>query len=111
MKKEEARTLAEIKYESGLTTISFLAILYAAIVLTPATVFTALVAGPAVSVASGYFVAFLFTQLGRIFGRPLSKQELFIIWMSVPTAASDVVFLYILQNAYFRSISPLPWGF
>jgi len=97
----------EKEYEelkSGLTWKSFLGILYAAIVIQPAVILLSLVSGATLSwMAAQWIVVILFVELARIAGHELTQQETFIIWLMAATAAQEFFFLFMVQNAYWRT--------
>ncbi|HID90753.1 TPA: hypothetical protein EYP44_02195 [Candidatus Bathyarchaeota archaeon] len=95
--------------KSGLTWRSFLGILYGAIILMPATVFTNLFTGMNLIAAfgfpaAGFVVAFLFSELARTFGKPLTKQEVFVIWSVSLIAAGEAIAITVFTGFYFRSL-------
>jgi hypothetical protein len=60
----------------------------------------------------GYVIGYIFQELARMSRKPLTKQELFIIWSISSVATGEVVSLWIFQqNFYFRSLSPITWSF
>jgi len=99
---------------SGLTWRSFSALLYASIVMMPATIYANLVAGIGMGAflfpAIGYVVAFLFVEIARLSGRPLTKQEVFIIW-SCSLVATETPFVGTVLHNYYRSLAPITWAF
>ncbi|MGC9086112.1 MAG: OPT/YSL family transporter, partial [Thermoproteota archaeon] len=101
----------EVKYKRGFTLKSFLFILYSSVVLMPAVIFTLLTSGVGIGGNVGFIVVLLSIELVTLLGSSLSKQEIFIIWSCSGIAASDIIFLSLLQNLYFRSISPITWQF
>ncbi|MBO3801922.1 MAG: OPT/YSL family transporter [Thermoproteota archaeon] len=101
----------KISYKRGFTLKSFLFILYSSIVLMPAVIFTLLTSGVGIGGNVGFIVVLLSIELVTLLGSSLSKQEIFIIWSCSGIAASDIIFLSLLQNLYFRSISPITWQF
>jgi hypothetical protein len=113
--EESTDTVEEgITYRSGLTRWSFIAMCYAAIVMQPATLYMSLVSGASVSAGILYGAQFmsilLFTELARIFGKPLTKQEVFIIYTMTASMAAETFWLDFLYNAYLR-VSPIIRGF
>lgn len=101
---------------SGLTWRSFFGILYATILLMPATVFTNLYMGTNIISTfgfpvAGFVTAFLFSELARIFGKPLTKQEVFVIWSVSLIAAGEAISIGVFQGFYFRSLFHGTWAF
>jgi len=104
-------TEAEPKYRNGLTMRSFMAILYSSVFLMPAVIFTTLTSGISVGGNVSFIVTLLAIQIAAIMRSSLTKQELFIIWGCSAVAATDILFLDLLQKLYFRSISSVTWQF
>ncbi len=88
-----------------------LVILYSGMFLMPAIIFSTLTSGVSVGGSISFVVALLAIELAALMGSSLSKQEVFILWSCSGVAATDVIFLSLLQNLYFRSISSVTWQF
>lgn len=87
--------------EEGLTLNSLIAIIYAAVVLQPAAIYLSMTAG--ISIGAGYVAVLLFVELARIFGRPLRRAEVFIIFSMSGMAAASNYFMAMPWNAYIRT--------
>jgi len=90
-------------YKEGLTWRSALAILYASIVFLPATIWVSLTSGAGLGSAIQYTTILLFTEIARLFGSKLTKQEVFIMWSSVGAAGTEAVALALIFNFYYRN--------
>jgi len=102
--------MKEIEFKNGLTLRSFLGIMYSAIVLMPAVIFTYLMTGTNLLgtfsfPVAGFVTALLFTELARIFGKSLTQQEVTIIW-GVSLIAVEAISVQIFMGFYFRSLYP-----
>jgi hypothetical protein len=95
----------------GFTWRSALALLITSLVFTPISIYMQLVAGVASIPAVAIVMAILFSEITRITGNPLSKQELMIIYqMSALATGATTCYLYQVQKSYFMT-SPLAWSF
>ena len=97
---------SEIKYEVGLTWRSWLAILFSACFLMPIVLFYQLVAGQSGIDPAVYITAILFSEIARLFGSQMKKQEVCVIFNTVGQAVAGTAFLGLLFNGYL-TISPL----
>ena len=111
--ENEKPTRTKVSKE-GFTWNSFLGLLFAGVVIYPVILWLSLVAGLAVIGIVAPIVTLLLTEIGRIYRRPLTKQETFVIWTQAPIAAgpnglilfNDAMFMFLLYQAYTRA-SPL----
>jgi len=95
----------------GFTWRSALALLMTSLVFTPISIYIQLVAGVTSIPAIAIVMAILFSEIARLSGNPLSRQELFIIYqMSVLATGATTCYLYQVQKSYFVT-SPLAWSF
>lgn len=106
---------AEGELETGITWRSLLSLVYAAVLLGPIDVFLALymgssflTAGPGYVVAAPalYIFLILFTEISRMFGSPLKRHEVFIMYYLFGFATIETTFITLLQQGYYKS-SPL----
>lgn len=105
----EGENLQEFK--PGFTWRSALAILLTVLVFTPISIYVQLVAGIGSLPAVAILMALIFSEVTRVTGNPLTKQELFIIYqMSALAAGATTCYLYQVQKSYFMT-SPLAWSF
>ena len=91
------------KWKEGFTYRVVFAAIYAAIVLQPIILFSQLYSGVALVGAATYLTLVLFDQIGRLSGKPLSKQELFTLQIAAETAAGDIIFLQLLWFAFLKT--------
>lgn len=102
----EAKTT---KLEEGFTWRSLSAIVYAAVFLAPATLYLSLVAG--VGISAVYVVVILFTEIARIWGKPLKKQEVYVMYTFVGWATGITFFLGNVVFRHYFMTSPIAWSF
>jgi hypothetical protein len=107
MKPDES---AEGSPPSGLTSRSVLAVIFTCVFLLPVVLYLQLVSGALIVGATVYVAAVLFTEIARISGRPLSTQEVFIIYMASSPTLLATPFLEFVFRAYFVN-SPYIAGF
>jgi hypothetical protein len=69
--------------QEGLTAGSLLAVLYAMAVLTPAAIYLQMAIGLGFAASAVYITALLFTEFGRAVGRPMKKQEVFVLYKAI----------------------------
>ncbi len=82
-------------------------IVYTAIVFAPMELFLNWTIGWSIAGAVSYAVILLFTELAYRSGKPLTKAEVYILWVMAGVAAGDAVKIStVLWNVYFVS-SPL----
>jgi len=102
IKREES----VVEYKSGLTWRSWLAVFYSAILFMPIVLFYRLVTGQEGIDPAIFITAILFSEIARIFGSPLTKQEVCVIFNAVGSAVSGGAFLGLLFQGYLAT-SPL----
>jgi len=95
-------------YEPGLTWRSVLGIVFSSAALLPVAMYLQLVSGTVAAPFMVYFTLILFSEFSRIFGSPLTKQELFIIYKLSGIAATALIGQ--VYRAYFVT-SPITWSF
>lgn len=92
-------------FKPGLTRVSLLAIIYAAVVVTPVIIYMSFLTGlPDPARFIPVFVSLLlFTEIGRLTGRYVTKQEAYIIYFMTQIVAFDALYwVGLLVNLYFR---------
>jgi len=106
-----------IVLKPGLTWRTYMALVYAAILVAPIDVFlllhmgtTFLSSGPGFTIAPPalYVILILFTEIARLTMSPLTRQEVFIIYNLLGVAMNEVLFSMLIYQGYFR-ISHLSW--
>jgi len=100
LEKPETRA----KLMPGLTWRTFLAIFFASFVFIPISLYLQLTVG-AVLGGITFIIAILFNELSRMYGRPINRHELFVIYTSTEAAATTWMVTYVYR-AYFVT-SPL----
>lgn len=93
--------------ESGLTWRVVLAILTAAILFIPVSLYLNLISGALSAAIAVTIIAILFSELTRFFGVPLRKQELFVIYSSVAVMNSTLPPYYWLVYRTFYVTTPI----
>ncbi|HIE18880.1 TPA: hypothetical protein EYP75_04050, partial [Candidatus Bathyarchaeota archaeon] len=89
------------EFKSGFTWRSYLAILYAIFIYTPAVIWLSLVTvGIRLVVPITLSTLILFVEFARISGKPLSKHESFII-MSLTGQATGIIFTNLIYRLFF----------
>lgn len=97
---EEATGISNLK--TGLTWRAVFAIMTAALLFIPTSIYLNLVSGSTVAAAAVYVIAILFSEVTRFFGSPLTKQELFIVYTSVGAVASAIpAYYWLIYRAFF----------
>ena len=95
----------KIEFKSGLTKVSMMAVMYAAVIMTPVIIFMALSTGltdPARFIPV-FVTLLLFTEVGRYVGRYISTQEAYIIYfMAELVAFESLYFQGLLMGLYYR---------
>ncbi|MEM0445231.1 MAG: OPT/YSL family transporter [Nitrososphaerota archaeon] len=107
MVTELEKITPEEKLEAGITWRVVLAILTAAVLFIPVSLYLNLISGalsPAIAVT---IIAILFSELTRFFGAPLKKQELFVIYSSVAVMSSTLPPYYWLVYRTFYVTTPI----
>lgn len=93
-------------FRSGFTWRSILAVLYSAVVFTPAVIWISLVTvGVQLGVAIEFCTLFLFIEIARLTGSSISKQEAAVIF-GMTSLAGSTIFLNLIYRVYYRQ-SPL----
>jgi len=95
------------EWKSGLTPRVALSILYAAIVLMPVTIWGELAVGPVRGLT--WTAVILFFWIASLYGKPLTRQELYVMFAAVSTvayAAGPISFTGLIYNAWFAG-SPI----
>ena len=94
-----------VKYHSGFTWRSVLAIVFSAIFLTPVIIFSNLMgAGGGIDIAI-YATIIFFSEIFLFFHQPLTQHEITLIyctaWLPIGTMSGSMIFLNYLYNGYF----------
>ena len=92
------------KIKSGLTFVSMMAILYTIVVFIPAAGYLDLMLGGAMALPVSWFVLILWVELGRVLGRPVSKQEATMVY--IMSATSVFIQNALIYRVFFRD-SPI----
>jgi len=101
------------KIKSGFTLRSILALVIASAIFLPVNTFLSMISGASVANASVYIIAILFVEFSLLLGAPMTKQEIFIVYIMAGLAsggamaglgAGTAVFLnYIFRGYYVNS--------
>ena len=104
--KEEGST----RFRKGLTWRSALALVIASAIFLPINTLLLMISGTTTASASVYILAILFVELSSLMGTPMTKQEIFIVYMMAGMAGGTPVFLNYVYNSYFAR-SFVTWSF
>ena len=100
-----------IRLEKGLTWVTIIALILAAVLFLPTSLYLNLVSGASVAGAAVYVIAIVFSSFGALFGRELKKQELFIIYSVVGAVAGFIPpYYWFVARSYFMK-SPLSYEY
>ncbi len=97
----EAETEKPLK--KGLTWRVILTIIYAAIVFQPVAIWLEWVSGVVIALAIEYTVLLFASTLADFSGKPLSRQEAFIIYATTGTVVLESIFAKIFIYNYYKS--------
>jgi len=106
----ESEEVAESHTLPGLTQRSVLAVIFTTVFLLPVVLYLELVSGAIIVGATVYVAAVLFTEIARISGRPLTTQEVFVIYFASSPQLLAAPFLEFVFRSYFIT-SPYSKGF
>ena len=91
-----------LHFYPGLTWRSFLAMIMAALIFLPASIYLWFAVGSSVSIAATYVTVSLFSALARIYGTELTKQELFIIYSIVGgIGGAQPLYYWLVYRSYY----------
>jgi len=101
------------RLQAGLTWRSILALVFAATLLGPVNIFLYLSAGGYLLTGTSFIIGapavfitiMLFTEMSRLLGAPLRKQEVFIIYNLIPATLAQTIFVDLLFNYFVRNSS------
>jgi len=94
----------------GLTRRSALAVVFTTVFLLPVVLYLQLVSGAIIVGATVYVAAVLFTEIARISGRPMTTQEVFVIYFASSPTILAAPFAEFVFRSYFVN-SPYARGF
>jgi len=92
-----------LPFGSGLTWRSFSVIMYGIIVLLPASIWYQLYTGGNLSSGIQYTMLLFAVEFGFLAGRPIGRQESFMIWMLGHQICFEVISIQWIYAAWFRS--------
>ncbi len=99
-----SNTISEesLQFYPGLTWRSFLAMVMAALIFLPASIYLWFAVGSSVSIAATYVTVILFSALARIYGTELTRQELFIIYSVVGgIGGAQPLYYWLVYRSYY----------
>ena len=100
-------TLAEEEIKSGLTWKVMLALFAAVFLFIPVNIYSFFLTGIIQGSVAVFFITMLITELSRLSGAKLSKQEILLLYYATGWGAAAIpVYYYIIYRAYFVK-SPL----
>jgi len=100
----------EIIMKSGLTWKSVLALIFVTLTILPVNTYLFLISGASIAASAVYITVILLTEISLLIGAPMTKQEIFIIFIMASVAAGSPVFLNSVYRCYYAS-SPIAWSF
>jgi len=101
----EKKKMLQIMYKPGLTWRSLTAIGVGVFFLTPITIYSMLLGAGGLA-AVPWITVLLFSEIFRFIRKPLSKQEITIMWYAIGTGSVGSTFLILLQQGYIAT-SPI----
>ena len=108
---KEVKDQAKPSFRSGLTWRAIMGLIAIALLFIPTNIFMNLSTGMMISTAAIYILAILFSELTRYGARPLSKQEMYIVYSTVGTIAGAVPAYYWLVYRAFFVASPVTYAY
>ena len=99
------------EFRSGLTWRALFAILTAALLFIPINLYLNLVTGGTIAIAALYVIAILFSELSRMAGSPLTRNEIFIIYSSMGAVVATLPPYYWLVYRAFYVNTPVTFAF
>jgi len=82
---------AQKAIKSGFTLRSILALVLASAIFLPINIFLSMISGVSVAASSVYIIAILLVELSIIMGSPMTKQEIFVVYIMAGLAAGGAV--------------------
>ncbi|RLF23564.1 MAG: hypothetical protein DRN15_05805 [Thermoprotei archaeon] len=98
------------EFKPGFTWRAAMAILLTSMIFLPTSLYIQLAAGVMSIPAIAVIMAILFSELSRVTGSPLTKQELFIIYQMSALAAAATCYIFQVFKAYIMT-SPISYSF
>jgi len=88
-------------FKSGFTTRAALALLFASFCILPIHIYLSLVSGASLAGAAVYITVIFFTVISGLVGKPLTRSEIYIVFITAGVAASSAPFLsYVFRSFY-----------
>ena len=89
-------------FKTGFTWRVLFALILAAVLFLPVSLYVNLVAGATIAAAAVYVIVLIFSSFSQYYGANLSKQELFLIYATVGSVAGFIPpYYYLVFRAYF----------
>jgi len=90
------------RFKVGLTWRAMLAMITAAVLFVPASTYLFLASGGGLALAATYVIIILASAFSRMYGSPLSKQELFIMYTLVGAIGGNLpIFYWLVFRGYY----------
>jgi len=106
--KESSDQKREMKFKSGLTLRTILALLLSSAIFMPVGAYLSMTSGAGLAGAHAYIVLILFIEIASIVGSPLTKQEVFLILVMMQVGTIGM-FDFIYRQ--YLVTSPIGWSF
>ncbi|MCS7104780.1 MAG: hypothetical protein NZ954_04365 [Thermofilaceae archaeon] len=102
------------RFQPGFTWKALLVLLLGAAIVVPASIYLSMLAGGTLAGSAAFIIAILASQIALMFGQPLSRQELFIVYeaSSVIAAANaaGIGFYWIIFRMFYVK-NPITWAY
>jgi len=102
---------AAVGFKGGLTWRALFGLIMAALLFIPVNIYLNLSTGGSVGTSAIYIITILLSQITRFTGKPLSKQEMFIIYATMGTAAIAIPPYYDLVFRAFFINTPTSYAY
>ena len=104
----------EQHFKPGLTWRSTLALIAAALIVAPASIYISMIGGGTLALSSAFVIAIILSELTRLSANPLTKQELFITYEAAniiaAANAAGIGFYWIIFRLFYIT-NPISWAF
>lgn len=102
---------AGIEFKSGLTWRVIFGLILIALLFIPINIYLNLSTGMSLTTAAVYVIIILLSTITRYSGKPLSRQELFIIYVTTGAAATTIPVYYWLIYRFFFITTPVTYAY
>lgn len=114
MKHNEEKPQSEFKFKNGLTWKVIVAIVASSVVFVPASIYLSMVTGGTLSLAATLLMVITFSELSRMIGEKLSRQETLVMYETLNVisslGAAGIGAYWIIFRLFFMS-TPISWAY